>query len=139
MIEIKKTYSNNGHERTYTVISAQRSGGSVILQTQESGAVVISENDDPDMYDQLVASGIDIAPEPPQEEDLPLPTVEEKLDADLRARQKQKLQVGQARAALVSGDIAGAIAALTEAIEPTAEQNSLDAKIMAAKTPEIKS
>jgi hypothetical protein len=138
MIELKKTYPN-GTERIFTVIEATAAGeDTAIVKTVEDGVIVVSAVDHPDLWGQLAGSGVDIAPEPKLVPMPTIPTVEEKMDADLRARQKQKLQVGQARAALADGDIASAIAALAEAIEPTSEQNALDAKAVAAMASDTK-
>lgn len=53
----------------YTILSAAWSSDpkAVIIQTAESGAVIVSEQDRPELWKQLMESGIDIAPYVPKE------------------------------------------------------------------------
>lgn len=54
MIAVKKTYAN-GHERTLTIISIEKTPqeDSAVVQTVESGAVVISRMDWPEVWAQF--------------------------------------------------------------------------------------
>ncbi len=59
MTTLTRTYQN-GHVRTMTVVSTAVSdaGGAVIVTTAEDGDIVVTQEDMPDVYAQIVLLGL---------------------------------------------------------------------------------
>ena len=57
----------------------------------------------------------------------------DQLDAAFKHRQKMKMLAGQAKAALAEGSVEKALGLLLEAIEPPADADAVDSKILQVK------
>lgn len=60
MITLTHTYANNGYTRSLTVLSAALGddANTAIINTADEGSIVVSLHDTPDLYNQLVTSGL---------------------------------------------------------------------------------
>ena len=60
MITLPHTYANNGYIRSFIVLSATAGdeAHTAIIHTADEGCIAVSLEDTPDLYNQLISSGL---------------------------------------------------------------------------------